>query len=298
MSPASPTATRPDTLIVDGFGSIADRYDLVLCDVWGVLHDGVKAFAAAGEALGQFRKGGGHVVLVSNAPRPGSVVEGHLASLGVAREAYDAIRTSGDMTREIVAAHGDRAFHHVGPARDLGLFDGLPARPAPISEADYVVCTGLLDDETETIEDYAGALAEMRERDLEMICANPDLVVERGHRLILCAGALAARYEELGGRTLTPGKPHKPIYEASLKLGAELAGRGVPQERVLAVGDAIRTDVAGGSQVGIDTLLVARGIHAVELGIPAGGSLDPEHVAGWIDRQAFAPTFVTRELAW
>lgn len=293
--PASPE--RASTLFVAGLSSLAGRYDLVLCDVWGVLHDGVTAFTAAADALTRFRAGGGRVVLVSNAPRPGHVVTRQLDQLGVKRSAYDAIRTSGDLTRTIVAEHGARPVHHIGPDRDLKLFEGLDARFAPLAEAEYVVCTGLIDDETETVADYGARLRAMRERDLLMVCANPDLVVERGLSLIPCAGALAAAYEALGGRVVMPGKPHPPIYEAALALGSGLLGRPVEGARVLAVGDAMRTDVAGGDAAGLDTLLVARGIHAGEIGF-SEGELERELALGWLSRQPVQPTWVATTLSW
>ena len=289
-------ASRPVSF-VRSFAEIADRYDLVLCDVWGVLHDGLEAFPAAGEALTRFREKGGRVVLVSNAPRPGRLVVRQLDQYGVPKSAYDDVRTSGDLSRAIVAENGTKAFHHIGPERDLGLFRGLDGRATDLDEAEYVVCTGLFDDETETADDYAETLARMRERDLVMVCANPDLVVERGHKLIVCAGAVAAAYEEIGGRTITPGKPHRPIYEAALERGSELLGGALDRSRALGVGDAIRTDIAGGHGAGIDTLLVARGIHAVELGASHEG-IDPDFAVRWAAGQPVRPTWVIHDLTW
>ena len=289
-------APRPVSF-VRSFAEIADRYDLVLCDVWGVLHDGLEAFPAAGEALTRFREKGGRVVLVSNAPRPGWLVVRQLDQYGVPKSAYDDVRTSGDLSRAIVAENGTKAFHHIGPERDLGLFRGLDGRATDLDEAEYVVCTGLFDDETETADDYAETLARMRERDLVMVCANPDLVVERGHKLIVCAGAVAAAYEEIGGRTITPGKPHRPIYEAALERGSELLGGALDRSRALGVGDAIRTDIAGGHGAGIDTLLVARGIHAVELGASHEG-IDPDFAVRWAAGQPVRPTWVIHDLTW
>lgn len=298
MSPSdpAPASARPVSF-VRSFADISDRYDLILCDVWGVLHDGLKAFSAAGEALTLFRERGGRVVLVSNAPRPGWLVVRQLDQYGVPKSAYDDVRTSGDLCRDLVARNGTRMFHHIGPERDLGLFRGLEAQPASLEEADYVVCTGLFDDETETAEDYAETLAAMRARDLVMICANPDLVVERGHKLIACAGAVAAAYEEIGGRTITPGKPHRPIYEAALDLGGSLLGRPLDRARALGIGDAIRTDIAGGHGAGIDTLLVARGIHAVDLGASHEG-IDADFALRWAAGQPVQPTYVIHDLTW
>jgi HAD superfamily hydrolase (TIGR01459 family) len=283
---------------VQGLEALADRYDLIFCDVWGVLHDGIAAFPPAAEALQRYRAGGRRaVVLVSNAPRPGSVVADQLDSLGVPRSAYNTIVTSGDLTRAIVAERGTEMVHHLGPERDMRLFDGLEVRFGPIGAADYVVCTGLFDDERETLADYEKTLRDMLGRDLWMVCANPDIVVERGDRLILCAGALAAAYEEMGGRSYTGGKPHRPIYEAALAAGAEALGSLPEPTRMLGIGDAIRTDVAGARGFGIDALLVARGIHAAELGYVAG-QLERKLAFSWLGQQAFQPTAITSELTW
>jgi HAD superfamily hydrolase (TIGR01459 family) len=295
----TPMNAKPVALI-EGLNAVADRYDLILCDVWGVLHNGVVAFAPAGDALMRFRAGGGRVVLVSNAPRPGAAVATQLDKLGVPRAAYDAIVTSGDLTRFAVEQRLDKVVHHMGPPRDLPLFEGLALRFGSIAEADYVVCSGFdhEDEGEESVAESMPRLEEMRARSLWMVCANPDLVVERGSALIPCAGALALAYEKLGGEVFYCGKPHRPIYEHALATAAKLAGRdGIPGERVLAVGDAIRTDIAGAAGFGIDSLLVARGIHAEELGLH-GGALASQHVQDWVARQAARPLAVTDSLVW
>jgi HAD superfamily hydrolase (TIGR01459 family) len=286
--------------LIDGLKTVADRYDLILCDVWGVLHNGVVAFPPAAEALTRFRNRGGRVVLVSNAPRPGSAVAAQLDGFGVPRTAYDAIVTSGDLTRHAVEERLDRIVHHMGPPRDLPIFEGLDARFGTIAEADYEVCTGFdhEDEGDESVEQSMPRLEEMRARDLWMVCANPDLVVERGDTLIPCAGALALAYEKIGGQVFYCGKPHWPIYEHALALGAKLAGEGeISVERVLAVGDAIRTDIAGAAGAGLDSLLVARGIHAEELGLHEG-ALVSQHVQDWVSRQTVRPRAVTDSLVW
>src|SRR3954452_5595174 len=252
-------SSRP--ALVGGLEPLAESYDLILCDVWGVLHNGVKAYEVAGDALTRFRLKGGCVVLVSNAPRPGSAVAAQLDGFGVPRTAYDAIVTSGDLTRLAVEERLDKIVHHMGPPRDLPIFEGLDARFGSIAEADYVVCTGFdhEDEGDESVELSMPRLEEMRVRDLWMVCAIPDLVVERGDSLIPCAGALALAYENIGGRVFYCGKPHRPIYEHALALAAKLIGRdAIPPARVLAVGDAIRTDIAGAAGFGVDSLLVAR----------------------------------------
>src|SRR5262249_9905858 len=207
------TASLPTPVLLDRFSELAPFYDAVLCDVWGVVHNGVAALAPAGEALTRFRQAGGTVLLVSNAPRPGAAVVRMLDRLGVPRSAYDDIITSGDLTREFIASHPPRCVYHVGPERDRGIFAGLDLAFGSVEEADYVICTGLFDDERETPEDYRVSLERMRARRLLFVCANPDLVVERGDRLIYCAGAIADLYARIGGEVLYAGKPHRPIYE-------------------------------------------------------------------------------------
>jgi len=283
-------------VLVDGFAALAPGYDAVLCDVWGVVHNGVAALAPAGEALTRFRRRGGTVLLVSNAPRPGAAVIRMLDRLGVPRSAYDDIITSGDLTREFIASHPPRRVFHVGPERDRGIFDGLDLHFGSVEDADYVICTGLFDDERETPEDYRVSLERMRARGLLFVCANPDLVVERGERLIYCAGVIADLYGRLGGEVLYAGKPHRPIYDAALARIAARRGAPVANARVLAIGDSIRTDLAGAAALGIDGLFVIRGIHAEELG--QRGDPDLDRLGGFFRDAGVTPKAVMRELAW
>jgi HAD superfamily hydrolase (TIGR01459 family) len=284
--------------LVEGLGSLASRYELILCDVWGVLHNGLVAFAPASEALTRFRAAGGRVVLVSNAPRPGSDVAAQLDRIAVPRTAWDAIVTSGDLTRAAVIERKGQTVHHLGPERDHAIFAGLDVEFGDVDSADYVVCSGFHDDDHETVEDYRDVLRRMRERDLWMICANPDLVVERGDRLVPCAGALALAYEEIGGSVFYAGKPHRPIYEAALAVAANLrGGQAVASSRVLAIGDAMRTDIAGAAAFGIHSLFVARGIHAAELGLE-DGPLEAVRVRSWLTGQECRPHGFCEELVW
>jgi HAD superfamily hydrolase (TIGR01459 family) len=288
---------------IPGLSAIADRFDVILCDVWGVLHDGVRAHAGAGEALIRFRglPGGTRprrVVLVSNAPRPWGGVQTILDGYGVPREAYDAILTSGDLTRSLLAGTPGARIHHLGPERDAPIFDGLDIRRVAAGEADAVVCTGLFDDTRETAEDYRPALEEWRARDVPMICANPDLVVERAGLLIPCAGLIAEAYAALGGRVTYAGKPYRPVYAAALDMAGALDGLAAPDPaRVLAVGDALRTDIAGASAFGLPSLLVARGIHAEELGVSTEGATLGD-VAEWLARQSVQPDAIIERLVW
>jgi HAD superfamily hydrolase (TIGR01459 family) len=288
-------SSRP--LHVEGLQPLADRYDLILCDVWGVLHNGVKAYESASDALTRFRAKGGRVVLVSNAPRPGASVGTQLDGFKVPRTAYDAIVTSGDLTRLAIQERIDRIVHHIGPPRDMPIYNGIDVRFGSIEEADYVVCSGFDNDEEETVEDYRPQLEAMRRRNLLMVCANPDLVVERGHMILPCAGTIALAYEEMGGEVFYAGKPHRPVYEQALTVASDLAGHPIPKARVLAVGDAIRTDIAGAVGFGIDALMIARGIHAEELGLHKG-DLVSDHVQDWVGRQPVRPTAFTDVLSW
>ncbi|HEX8374540.1 MAG TPA: TIGR01459 family HAD-type hydrolase [Geminicoccaceae bacterium] len=287
--------------ILDGFAAIAARYDLILCDVWGVLHDGTRAHRGASDALIRFRNLDGasrprRVVLVSNAPRPWAGVRAILDGFGIPRDAYDAILTSGDLTRLLLAAHPGERVHHLGPERDAPIFEGLDLQLVPGEAAERVVCTGPFDDTRETAEDYRDRLAEFRARDVPMICANPDLVVERNGQLIPCAGIIAAAYAEIGGAVVYAGKPHRPVYEAALDLAAGLDGPPNPA-RVLAIGDALRTDIAGANAFGIASLLVARGIHAEEMGVAAENDRLGD-VADWLGRQDARPDAVIERLVW
>jgi len=239
---------------------VALGVDIILSDIWGVIHDGLTAFPEACDALQTFRADGGTVVLITNAPRPADSVQRQLHKLGVQDAAYDAIVSSGDLTRQFVAAHPGSLLL-IGPDRDHSIVRGLEVEFAPLGAADTIVCTGLFDDETETPDDYREMLAQALARRLPLICANPDIVVERGDRLIYCAGAIAELYRTLGGEVIFYGKPYPPIYDRALGLARALRGG---SGRVLAIGDSVRTDLAGANAMGLDCLFLTRGIHADE----------------------------------
>jgi len=280
---------------VENFATLAAGYDAILSDVWGVIHNGVVATPEPCDALMRFRAKGGTVALITNAPRPGAVVTRFLDKLNVPHEAYDAIVSSGDVTRAVIAKRPGKNVFHIGPERDLGIFEGLDLRFVPMEQADYVVCTGLTDDETETPESYRALLTRVRERGLFMICGNPDLVVERGDKLVYCAGAVADLYGELGGEVLYAGKPHPPIYQECLSRIATLRGGVPPRARVLAIGDSVRTDLTGAARMGIDCLFVTAGIHAEELGRerPEAAALDEIFASSSVK-----PKAVTNRLKW
>lgn len=272
---------------------LVGEVDVVLSDIWGVVHNGLESFPEACEALHTYRSHGGTVILITNAPRPADSVQRQLRKLGVGDETYDAIVSSGDLARLYVADHPGRKMFWLGPERDNSIYRGLDAVTAPLEEADYIVCTGLYDDETETAEDYRDMMLKARERKLTLVCANPDIVVERGDRLIYCAGAIAELYRELGGEVIFYGKPHRPIYERAMALAGERQGRQIDRGRVLAIGDSVRTDLTGAREFGIDCLFVTRGIHSEEF--EGLDQLDPASV---MELFGHPPKALMRELKW
>jgi len=275
---------------------MASDYDVVLSDIWGVVHNGVVAFPNPCDALLRLRARGAVVVLVTNAPRPSEVVARQLDTLQVPREAYDAVVSSGDVTRRVIKQRPGQTLYHLGPERDASIFSGLDVQFAPLESADYVVCTGLVDDETEKPDDYRARLELMLARKTFMVCGNPDVVVERGSTMVYCAGALADLYATMGGEVLYAGKPYRPIYDMALAKAAEALGREVSPQRVLAIGDSVRTDLKGAHAAGFDFLFVTSGIHGEEVGgrdTPDTGALKSVFAAA-----GELPKAVMRELAW
>jgi HAD superfamily hydrolase (TIGR01459 family) len=251
------TASQSKTHLAD----LAPGYDVILSDVWGVVHNGLKATPEACDALARFRGKGGQVVLITNAPRPSEAVIRQIDAFGVPRESYDDIVSSGDVTRAVIKSRPGQTLYHLGPDRDKPIFTGLDVTFAPLESADYVVCSGLENDEVESAEDYRPRLEAMLARKQFMLCGNPDVVVERGPRLVYCAGAIADLYKTMGGEVLYAGKPYRPIYDLAL---ARVKGPPPPLARVLAIGDSLRTDLAGANSVGIDFVFLTAGIHAEE----------------------------------
>ncbi len=292
----------PRVPLIDSLGEIAHAYDAILSDVWGVIHNGKSPHMAACEALARFRAERGPVILVSNSPRPVEEIPPQLAGIGVPETAWDAIVTSGDATRMLVREgdFGPRCFH-LGPDRDVPLFNGMDVARVtdPDAAADFIICTGPWDDDTETAEDYRGLFPRLVKRGLPMICANPDLVVERGDRLITCAGSLAKLYEELGGEAIYGGKPHPPIYRLARGMLAKL-GVTVPAEsweRVLFVGDGMPTDITGAKAQGLDALFVTAGIHTNDFG-PDPENPDQGRVDQVLAENGFAPRNAIPRLRW
>jgi len=285
--------------IIDSIKELGSRYVAWLVDIWGVTHNGRRAFPGAVAAASAYRKQGGIVILLSNSPRPSPSVQEQLRHLGVPDQAYDATVTSGDLTRHELGKHAGATVYHLGPERDLPIFHGLAVKRARPEAASLIVCSGLFDDETETPDDYVERLRTLAARKLPMICANPDHLVERGDRLVYCAGALAAIYEREGGRVIYAGKPYAPIYLLALETVAKLKGRDVPRSEVLAIGDGVNTDIAGAAALGISSVFVASGLHVpANSGGDAGvDALDPRHLAD-LFAQAGRPLAAMPALVW
>jgi HAD superfamily hydrolase (TIGR01459 family) len=282
---------------IAGLGAVASGYDLLLSDIWGVVHNGREHFPAAVDALRRFRAGGGRVVLLTNAPRPHGSVIGQLDGLAVPRDAYDGVVTSGDVAAALILERGGAPLLHLGPDRDLALYDEVErasgrAQPrVAAEEAEFCVCTGLFDDTIETPDDYAATFAIMRARQTPMICANPDIVVHRGEDEVFCAGALAARYAELGGTVIQAGKPYAPIYAMALRA----AGVAPPKARIAAIGDAMATDIRGALDLGVDAIFVTGGIHREAL---RPGPDAETRAARFYAEAGFAPQMTLPALVW
>ncbi len=282
--------------IISGLRAIAGRYDAVLCDVWGVVHNGERVFPDVTEALVTFGDRRGPVVLISNAPRPSASVIGQLRALGLADRAWSGVVTSGDVTRAELAARAPGCAWAIGPDRDLALYDDIDLTFGGPEDADFICCTGLVDDEGETAEDYRDAFALAARRGIEMVCANPDRVVQRGQALIPCAGALADVYETLGGAVVMAGKPYPPIYRRALAELERLAGKALDPARVLAIGDGLPTDVLGAMRVGLDCLFVTNGIHGAET--QTDGAVDAARTAAFLSAHHATARYAMAELAW
>ncbi len=249
--------------------SLSADYPVWLCDIWGVVHNGLKGYEAAAQALSQHRKQGGVVILVTNAPRTSQDVIWHLNNLKIPPQSYDRVVTSGDVTQTLVREHAKGKAYYLGPPRDLSLFQGQMVKQVPMAEAHAVLCTGLVNDSMETPDDYGDLLSRMKQLNLPMICANPDKIVRKGDRLLFCAGSLAEKYAGMGGTVLMAGKPYEPIYDLALQTAGTIVGRQIEKSEVLAIGDGPETDIKGAADFGISVVLIADGVTDASDGLEA-----------------------------
>jgi HAD superfamily hydrolase (TIGR01459 family) len=277
---------------ISGLREIADAFDAMLCDAWGVIHNGVAPLGGAPDAMAQFRAAGKPVIIITNAPRPGAIIPPQLARIGVRRDAWDAVATSGDATRALIRAQGAGPVFRLGPDKDDAMYEGLYVTFAPIEDARFIVCTGLFDELNEQPQDYVPMLAPAAARGVTMVCANPDIVVRLGGRLIWCAGALAELYEQLGGAVVYGGKPHPPIYDLAITAAERAAGRQLDRSRILAVGDGVKTDILGARRAGIPALYIAGdgGVH--------DGAADQASVERVLAGEGADAAFWSKGLAW
>jgi HAD superfamily hydrolase (TIGR01459 family) len=285
----------PFMRFVSSLSEILPRYKAIFCDVWGVVHNGEWSFPEAAVALEKARGEGVAVVLVTNAPRRHDKIAEQLDSLGFPRAGYDRLVSSGDATRGMIA-DGPRRIFHIGSDREKTVYEELEVELCEEFEASGIVCTGLFHDETETPADYIGMLRRMRARDLPMICANPDIKVERGRRQVYCAGAIAREYQQMGGRVALAGKPHQPIYDLAKREAEAVLGRAVAATEILAIGDGLLTDVKGAVNCGYDVLYISAGVHAKEYG--EHGEPDPQKLTAWLSGNGVAPVATMPMLAW
>ncbi|HHL43948.1 MAG TPA: TIGR01459 family HAD-type hydrolase [Hellea balneolensis] len=273
---------------ISGLGQIADDYDALLVDIWGVIHNGEYAFADAVEALERFREERGPVVLISNSPRPSIAIPAQFDEVGVPHSIYDAIVTSGDATIDELARRAPGPAFKLGPARDDRLYDDLALNFTDLEQAKFIACTGLFDDDTETPDDYTDLLEEALELKLPLVCANPDIQVKKGNKTIYCGGALAQKYEDMGGDVVYAGKPHDAIYRLSRSWLLEIAGYDIDRSRVLAIGDNVHTDLLGAQNQGYPSLFVSSGIH--------GGNAQPLKIL--LEKHGIMVKYMLSSLAW
>jgi HAD superfamily hydrolase (TIGR01459 family) len=281
-----------------GLSSLAARYDVLLCDIWGVIHNGRESWPAACDALARWRADVGPVVLISNSPRPSREVIEQLDHLKVPRESWSAIVTSGDATRVLLAEMAPGPAWKIGPDRDAPLYEGLGLEFVDGAEAAaFVSVTGPYDDGVETPEDYRERLQLAAARNLPLVCANPDIVVQRGDKLIYCGGSLAALYGELGGQVLMAGKPYAPIYDLALFEAESLLHKEVARDRVLCIGDGVVTDIKGAEDQGLDCLFIAKGIHG-QAALGPDGKLSADAVAALLAAEGVKAAHAMADLIW
>ncbi|AHM04318.1 HAD superfamily protein involved in N-acetyl-glucosamine catabolism [Roseibacterium elongatum DSM 19469] len=283
------------TQIIESLSEISDRYDVLFCDLWGCVHNGLEPYAEAIDAMRAFKAKGGTVLLLTNSPRPRASIERQLNKMGLPKDTWDVIATSGDSARLAMwrGAVGEKVYF-IGEDHDEGFFrpmelaeDAVDITRVPLAEADGIVCTGPFDPMADpSVMRPEFLLA--KTRGLKFLCANPDIVVDRGETREWCAGALAQLYTEMGGESLYFGKPHPPIYDLARRRLQQF-GRPASTERILAIGDGIRTDVLGGMGESIDTVFITGGLAREETGTQR--QPDPEKLQAFLTDAQLSPTY-------
>lgn len=286
-------------VLLNGLADVASDYDAIFCDIWGVIHNGRQHFPTAYEALRRYKADYGPVILISNSPRPQGDLVTQLASLGIMDDGYSAIISSGDATREYL-----RRFAPQGPAwrigdpREQNLYAGIDIDLSGTPQnAAFISCSSPFDDENDTLDQYQHAFTIAAERKLVMICANPDKIVQRGDKIIMCAGSLADYYATLGGEVIMAGKPYAPIYDLCYVATEKLTGKPIDKSRILAIGDGLPTDILGANGQGLDVVFIAAGIHAVEA-TNDQGTLDPLLLKALLEVESAQAKYVAEALRW
>ncbi len=289
-----------ETRFIDNLAAIAEAYDLYLLDLWGVVHDGHQMYAGAEACLRALHDAGKRIVLLSNAPRPGHAVRDELLKYGLKPELYDELITSGDLTQAALRNRDDawharlgRRYYHLGPERSQSLLEGIEGEAVPLEAAEYLLVSGVFDDETEQAEDYRDFLKQCLARDLPLVCANPDKVVMRGARIIPCAGAVADLYECLGGDVVRHGKPYPDAYDTALRHAGNIA-----LDRSVMIGDTFHTDIAGGCAVGMDTIWIAGGVHLDDVRPAGSPTMDRDQAVRLISDSGENPTYAAFRMIW
>ena len=273
---------------VNNFSEISNQYNALICDIWGVIHNGQELFPGISECLLNFKKLNNVVILLSNAPRPSSYVSSVLDKFGFKDECYDGIITSGDLTKKSLneKIFGENCYH-IGPERDLNIFEGTNVNRVDFNNSDFIFVTGLFNDEIEDENDYLDLLNSAREREMTLVCANPDLLVQRGDKLIPCAGLISKTYEEMGGKVVNIGKPFSPIFKEAIEMVKKNSK--FDEHKILVVGDGLETDIKGANSIGLDSILVLGGLFS---------NNTKDKILESIENKGIYPNFFINEFSW
>ena len=280
------TNTIKNPIEISNFSEIEEKYDSIICDIWGVIHNGQELFKSSIECLLRYKDIGYLIILVTNAPRPSAEIKNILQKMGLNEKCYDKIITSGDLTQKILNK-GDlgSSCYHIGPDRDLKVFDGVNVKRVEFDSADFIFVTGLNNDETENDESYLPLLMSAKKRNLKLLCANPDIWVQRGNDLIPCAGAISQKYKSIGGETINIGKPFAPIFDEAMKQIMVISGRDL--NSTIVIGDGIDTDIKGANNYNLDSLLTLGGLFSGQ---------SKENILESINKKNVFPTYYINEL--
>ena len=280
-----------------GISEISDKFDVYFIDLWGVIHNGVQCYPEALKVLEKLKEQNKKIVLISNAPRPSAVVKVFLETIGLESSCYDFLVTSGDITREYISLNSSKKnFYHLGPTRDIDLFKDLNVTLTSKEECEEIICTGLVSDEEEKLQDYKILLDFFLNKKIPLICANPDEVVARGEKIVFCAGALANQYKQEGGMVRYFGKPYSDIYSFALKkVRAHKDFKDKKEINTLVIGDNIKTDIKGANLFNLDSVLILNGIYKDFF---RDGTVNFDQLKDSVNLKDVKINYFQEELAW